>query len=74
MGNTKPPLEDPHAALERVIMDEFLTARGHTRHSVAELPASERVMLLTAAAEHASLRLAEIEARAHYVDKIHGTS
>lgn len=66
-----PPLEDPHAALERAFIDEFLRARGHTLRSVAALPPDEMSGLLRAAVAHATLRLTEIEARAHYVSELH---
>jgi hypothetical protein len=74
MKTNTPPVEDPLAALERLLIDEFLTLRGFTRRSVSQLPASQAAMLLSAACEYASLRLAEIESRAHYVDEIHGLS
>ena len=54
-------------ALERALMDEFLSDRGHTLQSIRTLPAPRREELLRGAAEHASLRLAEIESRAHFV-------
>jgi hypothetical protein len=67
-------MEPPDAGLERVFIDEFLQARGHTPHSVLQLAEPERAALLRAAAEYASLRLAEIESRARYVDEIHRPS
>ena len=74
METNTTPVEDPLAALERLLLDEFLALRGFTRGSVGQLPASEAAMLLSAACEHVSLRLAEIESRAHYVDEIHRSS
>lgn len=74
MRSVNSPVEDPHAALERMLIDEFLGARGLTRHSASELPAAEATTLLRAASEYASLRLAEIESRAHYADEIHRPS
>ena len=74
---TNPPLRpegvrsaDPHGPLERALMDEFLAGRGHTLHSAGSLPLLERRELLRAAASYATLRLAEIEARAHYVEDL----
>jgi hypothetical protein len=67
------PLEDPHAALERQFIDEFLQSVGHTRRSVAELGTSGVSMLLRAASEYASLRLAEIECRARYTGMLPST-
>jgi hypothetical protein len=74
MMNDQPPLEERHAALERALIDEFLGRRGHTRPSLTALPAHEAAALLRAAAGYASLRLAEIDSRAHYVDEIHRPS
>jgi hypothetical protein len=65
------PVDDPLATLERLFIDEFLARRGYTPESIGRLPASEAAMLLSAACEYASLRLAEIESRAHYVDEMH---
>jgi hypothetical protein len=61
---------DPHGWLECALIDEFLTERGHTWRSVENLPAPERRELLRRAASFATLRLAEIEARAHFVDDL----
>jgi hypothetical protein len=71
MRERNSPIEEPHASLERLLIDEFLRARGHTAQTVSQLPAAEAAARISAAAEHASLRLAEIEARAHYVDELH---
>jgi hypothetical protein len=72
MRNDNPsPIEDPHAALERRLIDEFLGSVGYTRRSAGELGTREVSTLLRAASEYASLRLAEIESRARYTDEIH---
>lgn len=67
-------VDDRHAALERMLIDEFLESRGHTRQSVGELPPPQATTLMSAASRYASLRLAEIESRAHYVEDIHDPS
>ena len=74
METTLTPLDDPLASLERALIDEFLALRGHTRYSVRQLPTLEAGRLLSAACAHVSLRLAEIESRAHYVDEMHRSS
>ena len=61
-----------HGALEIALIDEFLAEHGHTPRSVADLPALQRQDLWRRAAAHATLRLAEIEARAHFVDDLEG--
>ena len=58
---------DPLGPLERALIDEFLAERGHTLLSAGKLPLPERRELLRRAASFATLRLAEIEARAHFV-------
>jgi hypothetical protein len=67
------PRQDPEGQLERALIDEFLRLHGHDATSVAALPADERTRLLQQASVHACGRLAEIEARAHFVHELHGT-
>jgi hypothetical protein len=61
---------DPHGPLEYALIDEFLAERGHTWQSLGKLPPPERQELLRRAASYATLRLAEIESRAHFVDDL----
>ena len=63
---------DPSGTMELHFIQEYLHARGCTLESVRAMPDTIGRGLLAAAAEHASLRLTEIEARAHFVDSIHG--
>jgi hypothetical protein len=65
-------IQAPLAQLERTQIEEFLLLRGHDFSTVASLPEAERHALLKDASLHASARLAEIEARSHYVHEIHG--
>jgi hypothetical protein len=64
------PRPDQTAELERALIDEFLERRGHTLHSVASLPDAERHALMREASLYASMRLSEVESRAHYVDDL----
>jgi hypothetical protein len=66
-----PPIEDHEAKLERALEDEFLRQQGRTRDEVMRLAEAERVLILGAAAAYASARLAEVGARAHYVQELH---
>jgi hypothetical protein len=61
---------DLHGPLESALIAEFLAERGHTRRSVDRLPLQERRDLLRRAASYATLRLAELEARAHLLDDL----
>jgi hypothetical protein len=65
-----PPVEDPHAALERALIAEFLGDLGHTVHSIDALPPDQQRDVLRFATTYATLRLSEIEARARYVHDI----
>jgi hypothetical protein len=66
-----PAIEHHEAKLERALVDEFLALRGYSRAGLAELSEDARALLLRQARMHASERLAEIGARAHYVNEIH---
>jgi hypothetical protein len=68
--NPVPIGNEPFAALERALIDEFLQQRGFTLASAAHLPPRERHPLLRQAAAYATGRLAQIEARAHFLDDI----
>jgi hypothetical protein len=66
------PLEEPQAALERAIIDEYLRSHGHDPHVLSQLPPDQTRAVFLQAAQYADARLAEHEARAHYVHEMHG--
>ena len=66
-----PPIQHHEAKLEVALVDDFLRQRGHTRESLQSLPEDQRAQLLKLARMHAGEKLAEIGARAHYVQEIH---
>jgi hypothetical protein len=66
------PLQDPNGLLESELINEFLRTRGYDRRSLDSLPDDERRRLLRQASIHAAGKLTEIEARAHFVDGLHG--
>jgi hypothetical protein len=65
------PLEDPLAQLERALIDDYLQTRGCSLSTIDLRPPDERRLLLTQAAQYAAVRLAEIDARAAYVNEMH---
>jgi hypothetical protein len=65
------PQDDREAKLEIALMEEFLRTQQHTFEDLRFLPEPERRLLYAAAALYASQRLAEIDARAHYVTDLH---
>jgi hypothetical protein len=70
MDTTLRRVGDPHASLERLLVEEFLQTRGHTWRSLSGLERTEADTLLGSATLYATLRLAEIESRAHYLDEV----
>jgi hypothetical protein len=74
MSNREVPLHDLHASLEELLIDQYLESVGRTRASLRELPPVEAAVVLGEATRHATLRLAEIESRAHYTEEIHRPS
>jgi hypothetical protein len=66
------PLQDPNGPLESELINEFLRMRGYDLRSLDSLPDDERRRLLRQASIHAAGKLTEIEARAHFVDGLHG--
>jgi hypothetical protein len=65
------PLQPPLSQLERALIEEFLRSRGCDPAEVPHLPPEQRHELLTQASRHASARMAEVEARSHYLHDIH---
>lgn len=65
-------LEDPQAQLEKALIDEYLKERGCSLADVSMRTPGEQQALLAAAAQYAAVRLAEIDARAAYIHRIHG--
>jgi len=66
-----PPREDQSAQLEKALMNEFFELRHLTPADLATLPQDELHRLMTEASAYASSKLAEVEARAHYVHDLH---
>ena len=69
-----PTMEDPHAQLEKAFIAEYLRSQGHDPEKLHELPEETAKQLMTEACKYASLKLMEMEARAHFVEEIHGTT
>jgi hypothetical protein len=65
-------ISDPNAGLERSMIDEFIRRRGYDPAALQQLPDDVRIRVQAEASTHAAARLAEMEARAHYVHDLHG--
>ena len=66
------PLEEPLAELERRLIDEYLRGAGHDPGTIQARRDPEARAVLTDAATYAAARLAEVEARSHYLRNLHG--
>jgi hypothetical protein len=64
------PLNAPQSPLERQLIIDYLAEKGFRLSDMRSLPADQAKELMTAACTHASLKLAEIEARSRFRRKI----
>ena len=74
--NTKPiensePVEDPNALLEKALIEEYLKERGYSHEDLKKLPADVVEKLMKEASQYASLKMEEVQARAHFVKELH---
>ena len=77
--NTKPientePIEDPNALLENALIEEYLETKGYSHDDLKNLPADVVEKLMKEASQYASLKLEEVEARAHFIKELHDDS
>ena len=68
----RPPVEEPLAALERLLIGEYVAAAGLDLATLLHRHDEQATRILAAASTHAAGRLAEVEARCHYLKKLHG--
>jgi hypothetical protein len=66
------PMEDPEGQLENALIEAFLQKRGLDMKGIRALPEDEACRVLTEASVHAAAKLAEVEARARFVQGLHG--
>ena len=71
-NNEQPPIEEPLAELERQLITAYVAGAGETLHDLITRDDDAARQLLAEASLYASERLSEIEARAHYLRKLHG--
>ena len=63
-------LDEPRAAMEKALIEEYLAEQGYSLEKLNELPERVAKQLMKEASKYASLKLEEIEARAHLVEEI----
>ena len=64
-------LDEQKAAMEKALIEEYLAEQGYSLEKLKELPERVAKQLMKEASRYASLKLEEIEARAHLVEEIH---
>jgi hypothetical protein len=62
------------AALERRFIEEFLHEKGYRIEELTKLPKEEAKKLMSEACQYASLKLAEVESRAQFRERIRAPS
>lgn len=67
---TSPAGEDAHARLEQAFIAEYLRSHGYWLEDLETWPPDRARALLAEASCYASARLAEVEARARFVEEI----
>jgi hypothetical protein len=65
-------LHDPLAELERQLIRAYLAGAGHDLEGVLARTDADARRLLAEASRYASAKLSEVEARWHYLHKLHG--
>ena len=65
------PVEDRNAFLEKALMEEYLREKGYLLKEIKNLPAETAGKLMREASQYASLKLEEVEARAHFIKELH---
>ena len=66
-----PPLEEPLAELERLLIDEYARGVGQDPESLRQRNDPIAKKILAAASQYAALKLTEVESRAHYILDLH---
>ncbi|HLF74068.1 MAG TPA: hypothetical protein VI524_06975 [Anaerolineales bacterium] len=73
-NSDKPLAEDPKATLEQALIEEYLLEQGYSLKKLRELPKELAEKLMKEASQYASLKMEEVQARAHFVEEIHDTA
>ena len=66
------PIEEPLAELERLLIDEYVRRAGYDPRALRARTDPAARSVLTDASTYAASRLAEVEARLHYLRSLRG--
>lgn len=56
----------PQSAMERKFIEEYLKGKGYTLKELKQLPEEQAKRLMREACTYASLKLTDVEAKAHF--------
>ena len=65
------PIQDRSALLENSLIEEYLKPKGYSHEDLKKLPAELVEKLMKEASQYASLKMEEVQARAHFVKELH---
>ena len=65
------PIQDRSALLENSLIEEYLKEKGYSYEDLKKLPAELVEKLMKEASQYASLKMEEVQARAHFVKELH---
>jgi len=69
--NQTEPVEDRNALLEKALIEEYLHEKGYSHEDLKKIPADLVEKLMKEASQYASLKMEEVEARAHFIKELH---
>lgn len=65
------PIEDSNAVVENALIEEYLKEHGYSHESLKKLPPKLVKKIMQEASQYASLKMEEVEARAHFIKELH---
>lgn len=63
--------DGPQSTLEKMLLEEYLEGKGYRLEDLKNLPPEEAQTLMKEACAYASMKLAEVESKAHFRREIH---
>lgn len=63
--------DGPQSTLEKMLLEEYLEGKGYRLEDLKNLPPAEAQALMKEACAYASMKLAEVESKAHFRREIH---
>ena len=60
----------PESAMERIFLEEYLESKGYRLADLRSLPPAQAQALMKEACQYASLKMAQIESKAHFRESI----